>query len=105
MIKIPGAMGSYSYIVEGLGNDESFHSCSHGAGRKMSRTQAKKQFNVQDMMEDLNNQGIELGTNSKKENVLDECKWAYKYIKEVIQNESKLIKPIKKLKTISVVKG
>src|SRR6476646_12091011 len=45
---IPGSMGARSYIVRGLGNDDSFHSCSHGAGRKMSRTEARKRFTVED---------------------------------------------------------
>ncbi len=101
---IPGAMGSYSYIVEGLGNPESFNSCSHGAGRKMSREQAKKEFSVEETILDLKEQGIILGK-SKKSDVNDEVRWAYKDIDFVIEQELDLIKPIKKLKTLCVIKG
>lgn len=101
---IPGAMGSYSYIVEGLGNPESFNSCSHGAGRKMSRAQALKEFSVEKTMLDLKELGIILGKN-KKSDVSDESRWAYKDIEFVIQQELDLIKPIKKLRTLCVIKG
>lgn len=101
---IPGAMGSYSYIVEGLGNPESFNSCSHGAGRKMSREQAKKEFSVEKTILDLKEQGIILGKR-KKSDVNDEVRWAYKDIDFVIEQELDLIKPIKKLKTLCVIKG
>ncbi len=101
---VPGAMGSYSYIVEGLGNPESFNSCSHGAGRKMSREQAKKEFSVEKTILDLKEQGIILGKN-KKSDVNDEVRWAYKDIDFVIEQELDLIKPIKKLKTLCVIKG
>ena len=101
---IPGAMGSYSYIVEGRGNPESFMSCSHGAGRKMSRHQAMKQFSVQETVEDLDAQGIAFGKRNKKD-CSDEARWAYKDIDEVIRNELDLVVPIKKLKTLAVIKG
>lgn len=101
---IPGAMGSYSYIVKGLGNPESFYSCSHGAGRKMSRKKAKEEIPIQTTIEDLNNQKIVLGKHNK-EDVSEECRFAYKNIDTVIQNQLDLITPIKKLKTIGVIKG
>jgi tRNA-splicing ligase RtcB len=101
---IPGAMGSYSYIVEGLGNPESFYSCSHGAGRQMSRIAALEKFTTQEVMEDLNEQGVVLGKHNKKD-VAEECRGSYKDIDFVISQELDLIKPIKKLKTIGVVKG
>ena len=64
---IPGAMGSYSYIVKGKGNPESFNSCSHGAGRKLGRNQAKKQFPVEKTITDLKELGVILGKQNKKD--------------------------------------
>lgn len=101
---IPGAMGSYSYVVEGLGNKESFQSCSHGAGRLMSRTKALDKYTTQQVIEDLKEKDVILGKKNK-EKVADESRWAYKDIDEVINNELDLILPIKKLKTIAVIKG
>lgn len=104
MCIIPGAMGSYSYIAEGLENSESFNSCSHGAGRLMSRTKALEKYTTQEVIEDLKERDVVLGKKNK-EKVADESRWAYKDIDEVINNELDLIKPIKKLKTIAVIKG
>jgi len=101
---IPGAMGSYSYIVEGLGNPESFHSCSHGAGRVMSRKKAKESIPIDKTILDLREQNVILGK-QKKNDVSEESRFAYKDIDMVIGNEFDLVKPIKKLKTIAVVKG
>jgi len=101
---IPGAMGSYSYIVRGKGNPESFCSSSHGAGRRYSRTAAMKNFSVEQVMVDLKNQGVILGKN-KKSDVAEESRFAYKDIDEVMANQSDLVTPISKLKTIGVVKG
>lgn len=101
---IPGAMGSYSYIVQGRGNPESFMSCSHGAGRKMSRHEAMRKFSVQETVEDLQAQGVAFGKRNKKD-CSDEVRWAYKDIDEVIRNELDLVVPIMKLKTLAVVKG
>ncbi len=101
---IPGAMGSYSYLVEGKGNKESFNSCSHGAGRLMSRTKARDSFSVEEVMSDLKNCGVTLGKN-KKSDVAEESRYAYKDIDTVISNELDLITPTKKLRTIGVVKG
>lgn len=101
---IPGAMGSFSYIVKGKGSDESFHSCSHGAGRLLSRTAAKQTYSVDQVMNDLNESGVVLGKRSKKD-VAEECRFSYKNIDEVIENERDLVTPIKKLSTLGVVKG
>lgn len=101
---IPGAMGSYSYIVEGLGNPESFHSCSHGAGRVYSRKKAKQTFSVQQVMEDLKQLGVALGKR-KKGDVAEECRMVYKDIDFVLSQQMDLVRPVKKLKTLGVVKG
>ncbi|GMQ63678.1 RtcB family protein [Vallitalea maricola] len=101
---IPGAMGSYSYIVKGKGNPESFHSCSHGAGRLMSRKKAMETFGVDEVINDLKASEVIIGKRSKKD-IPEESKFAYKDIDTVINNELDLIEPIKKLKTIGVVKG
>jgi len=101
---IPGAMGSFSYIVKGLGNPESFNSCSHGAGRKFSRTKAKEEFSVEKVITDLKECNVVLGKH-KKDDVAEECRFAYKDIDFVIQNELDLVQPVKKMKTIGVIKG
>ena len=101
---IPGAMGSYSYVVEGLGNPDSFCSSSHGAGRNYSRTGAKKAFSVEQVMVDLKEQDVILGKH-KKGDVAEECRFAYKDIDMVMENQKDLVKPVKKLKTVGVVKG
>ncbi|BCJ95491.1 hypothetical protein acsn021_30600 [Anaerocolumna cellulosilytica] len=101
---IPGAMGSYSYVVEGLGNSMSFHSSSHGAGRRYSRKSAMANFTTEEVMTDLQKQGVILGKH-KKYDVAEESRFAYKNIDEVMENQSDLVKPVKRLKTIGVVKG
>ncbi|NLY75802.1 MAG: RtcB family protein [Firmicutes bacterium] len=101
---IPGAMGSFSYLVKGLGNPESFESCSHGAGRKYSRTGAKQRYSVEEVLNDLKECRVVLGKH-KKSDVAEESRFAYKDIDFVIQNELDLAKPVKKLKTLGVVKG
>jgi tRNA-splicing ligase RtcB len=101
---VPGAMGSYSYIVEGLGNPESFYSCSHGAGRQLSRTAARREFSVESVIQDLKERDVILGK-VKKRDVAEEFRMAYKDIDFVIGQELDLVKPIKKLKTIAVIKG
>jgi tRNA-splicing ligase RtcB len=97
-------MGSYSYIIEGKGNPDSFESCSHGAGRVISRRQANQTFTTKEVLEDLHQRNVILGKKNKK-NVAEECIWSYKPIEEVIKNELDLIKIKKKLKTVAVVKG
>lgn len=101
---IPGAMGSYSYVVEGLGNEMSFCSSSHGAGRRFSRKGAMENFSTEEVMVDLQKQGVVLGKHNKND-VAEESRFAYKDIDEVMENQKDLVKPVKKLKTIGVVKG
>ncbi len=97
---IPGSMGAKSYIVEGKGSKASFCSCAHGAGRKMSRTQAKRSFNTQDLKEQT------LGVECRKDkNMLDEAPGAYKDIDQVMQNQSDLVDVKHTLKQIVCVKG
>lgn len=101
---IPGAMGSYSYIVKGLGNKDSFNSCSHGAGRVIGRKAAKRKYSVEEVMHDIKKNNVVLGVR-KKSDIAEECRMAYKDIDEVINQQLDLIVPIKKLKTIAVIKG
>ena len=101
---IPGAMGSYSYIVSGCGWEESFKSCSHGAGRRLSRTKARETYSVEEVMVDLKASGVVLGKN-KKSDVAEECRFSYKDIETVIANEADLVKVVKRLSTMGVVKG
>lgn len=97
---IPGSMGQRSYIVQGKGNVESYCSCSHGAGRVMSRTQAKKNFTVQDLINQT--EGVEC---RKDADVLDEIPSAYKNIDEVMANQTDLVKVLHVLKAVLCVKG
>ncbi len=101
---IPGAMGNPSYIVEGLGSEESFKSCSHGAGRHMSRKAAMKAFKKDDVIQDLMDKGIHVG--APKQSILtDEARFAYKDIEEVMKQQTDLAKIVKSLRTRLVVKG
>lgn len=101
---IPGSMGTYSYIAEGLQNPESFWSCSHGAGRRMGRKEATRQFTVQSIIEEMKTKDIEL-YKVKKDDVAEECAGAYKDIDIVMENQKDLVKPLVKLRPIGVVKG
>lgn len=97
---IPGSMGQRSYIVRGKGNAESYCSCSHGAGRKMSRTQARKEFTVADLK--AQTEGVEC---LKTEAVLDEIPGAYKDIDVVMANQQDLVEVVHVLKQVLCVKG
>jgi tRNA-splicing ligase RtcB len=97
---IPGSMGARSFIVRGLGNPESFHSASHGAGRKMSRGQAKKKFSVEDLRKQT--EGIEC---RKDFAVLDEIPGAYKDIAQVMEDQKDLVAVEAELRQILCVKG
>jgi tRNA-splicing ligase RtcB (3'-phosphate/5'-hydroxy nucleic acid ligase) len=97
---IPGSMGAKSYIVRGKGNPQSFCSCAHGAGRKMSRSAAKRQFSEQDV--EKQTAGIEC---RKDKGVIDEIPSAYKDIDQVMQNQSDLIEVVHTLKQVICVKG
>lgn len=101
---IPGAMGSYSYVVTGKGNPESFDTSSHGAGRSYSRTAAKEKFTVEQVMVDLKERGIILGK-QKKNDVAEECRFAYKDIDEVMAQQMDMVEAVRKLRTIGVIKG
>lgn len=97
---IPGSMGARSYIVRGLGNPESFESCSHGAGRVMSRTKAKKMFTVEDQIKAT--EGVEC---RKDEAVIDEIPMAYKDIDAVMEAQKDLVEVVYTLKQVLCVKG
>jgi tRNA-splicing ligase RtcB len=97
---IPGSMGARSFIVTGKGNPESFSSCSHGAGRAMSRNKARKVFSKEDLVRAT--EGVEC---RKDLGVLDEIPGAYKNIDQVIQQQSDLIEVRYTLKQILCVKG
>jgi tRNA-splicing ligase RtcB (3'-phosphate/5'-hydroxy nucleic acid ligase) len=97
---ILGSMGARSYIVRGKGNAESFSSCSHGAGRKMSRTEAKRRFTVADHI--AATQGIEC---RKDEDVVDETPMAYKDIDAVMAAQADLVDIVHTLRQIVCVKG
>ena len=101
---IPGAMGSYSYVVEGLGNPESFCSSSHGAGRAYSRKGAMEAFSTEQVILDLRERQVVLGKR-RKNDVAEECRFAYKDIDQVMEQQKELVRPLKKLRTVGVVKG
>ncbi len=97
---IPGSMGARSFIVRGKGNPESFHSCSHGAGRLMSRTEAKRRFTVEDHIRAT--EGVEC---RKDAEVIDETPAAYKPIDAVMEAQKDLVDIVHTLKQIVCVKG
>lgn len=97
---IPGSMGAKSFIVRGLGNPESFDSCSHGAGRVMSRTQAKKLVSLDEHIADT--QGVEC---RKDAGVIDETPRAYKPIEAVMAAQADLVEIVHTLKQVVCVKG
>ena len=97
---IPGSMGAKSYIVRGKGNPESFCSCSHGAGRRMSRTEAKRRFNRSDLEQQT--RGVEC---RKDGGVIDEIPAAYKDIDEVMANQTDLVDVVHTLKQVMCIKG
>jgi len=97
---IPGSMGARSYIVRGKGNPESFSSCSHGAGRAMSRTEAKRRFSVADHI--AATAGVEC---RKDEDVIDETPMAYKPIDAVMEAQKDLVEIVHTLRQVVCVKG
>lgn len=97
---IPGSMGTRSYIVRGLGNAESFESASHGAGRKMSRGEAKRRFSVKDLVKQT--EGVEC---RKDGGVIDEIPGAYKSIQRVMEDQSELVEIVTELKQVMCIKG
>lgn len=99
---IPGSMGTKSYIVEGLGCKESFMSCSHGAGRRMSRSAAFKTLSLADECHRMDEKGIIHGM---RQSGLDEAPGAYKDIEQVMAYESDLVRPVVELAPLAVIKG
>jgi tRNA-splicing ligase RtcB len=97
---IPGSMGAKSYIVRGKGNPQSFCSCSHGAGRVMSRSKAKQLFSSNDV--DVQTRGVEC---RKDSGVIDEIPAAYKDIDQVMEHQSDLVEVVHTLKQVLCIKG
>jgi len=97
---IPGSMGTRSYVVRGLGNPDSFESASHGAGRRMSRSEAKRRYSVKDLREQT--QGVEC---RKDGGVLDELPAAYKDIGQVMEQQRDLVEVVAELRQVLCVKG
>jgi tRNA-splicing ligase RtcB len=97
---IPGSMGTGSYVVRGLGSEQSFYSASHGAGRRMSRNEAKRRYTVDDLI--AQTEGVE---SRKDAGVLDELPAAYKDIESVIAAQSDLVEVVAHLKQVVCVKG
>lgn len=97
---IPGSMGARSYIVRGKGNRQAFESCAHGAGRRMSRSAAKRAFTRRDL--EIQTNGIEC---RKDSGVIDEIPGAYKDIDEVMANQTDLVDVVYTLRQIVCIKG
>lgn len=100
---IPGSQGTKSYIVRGKGNQDSFNSCSHGAGRLLSRTKAQNELNLEDEIKKLDDMGVIHGMRHK--NDLDEAASAYKPIDEVMANQSDLVEILVELTPLAVIKA
>lgn len=100
---IPGSQGTTSYIVEGLGNRDSFMSCSHGAGRRMGRKEAQRTLNLDEEKAKMDAQGIVHGIRNASD--LDEAAGAYKDISVVMEEQKDLVKPLVTLKPLAVIKG
>ena len=100
---IPGSQGTCSYIVRGLGNPDSFQSCSHGAGRKMGRREAQRTLNLEEEQKKLNDKGIVHSVRNAKD--LDEAPGSYKDIDVVMKNQEDLVEIVVKLEPLGVIKG
>lgn len=100
---IPGSMGTASYIVEGLGNPESFNSCSHGAGRRLGRKQAERVLDLAEEQAKMDAQGIIHGLRGK--DGLDEAPGAYKNIDTVMENQADLVRITTRLRPLGSIKG
>jgi len=97
---IPGSMGSRSYIVRGLGNPDSFASCSHGAGRTMSRSAARKKISMDQFRDSMKGIMFDL-----RHSAIDEAPMAYKEIGEVMSRQTDLVEIVEELRPIAVMKG
>lgn len=100
---VPGSQGTNSYVVRGLGNPESFESCSHGAGRKMGRKQAIRELDLEKEIEKLDKKGVVHAIRNRSD--LDEASGAYKNIELVMENQKDLIEITVSLEPIAVIKG
>lgn len=100
---IPGSQGTCSYITEGLGNPESFMSCSHGAGRRLSRTAARNELSLEDEIGRLERLGVIHAIRGRDD--LDEAAGAYKNIDEVMAAQSDLVRIRTRLSPVAVIKG
>ena len=100
---IPGSQGAPSYIVRGRGNPESFHSCSHGAGRRLGRKEAQRRLNLDEERRKLERLGVIHSLRSRRD--LDEAAGAYKDIDRVIESQRDLVEVVTTLKPLAVVKG
>jgi tRNA-splicing ligase RtcB len=100
---IPGSQGTNSYIVEGLGNKDSFNSCSHGAGRTMGRKEAVRNLDLEEEKRKLDALGIIHAVRSKSD--LEEAPSAYKDIEEVMANQQDLVRIKVELSPVAVIKG
>ena len=96
---IPGSMSTRSYIVRGLGNDESFHSCSHGAGRLMSRNEAKRRFGLDDHIDRRHRVPQRLPTSSTKR------RWPTSPLDDVMNAQKDLVEIVHTLRQVVCVKG
>ena len=97
---IPGSMGAKSYIVRGRGNAESFQSCSHGAGRRMGRNQAKRTLTLEDLARET--AGVEC---RKDAGVIDEAPSAYKDVEKVMAAQRDLVDIVHTVKQLVCIKG
>ena len=100
---IPGSQGTASYIVMGKGNPDSFHSCSHGAGRKMGRKEARRSLDLEAEKRRLDDKGIVHAIRGTDD--LDEAAGAYKDIEVVMQEQGDLVDIVMRLEPIAVIKG
>lgn len=104
MVIIPGSMETASYVARGKGNVESFETCSHGAGRRLSRTAAKRERTSDDVVQSLRAKGIELAKRGMKD-VAEEAGHAYKDVDEVMADSIDLVEPVYRLRPLGVMKG
>ena len=103
-VLIPGSMGTASYVAEGLGNPESFHTCQHGAGRAKSRTAARKGMTSKEVYAEMASIGVLLHSGDPK-TVAEEAPFAYKDIETVMAASASLVRPVRRLTPLGVVKG
>jgi len=100
---IPGSLGSASYITQGLGNEDSFCSSPHGAGRMISRSKARKELSLENEIKILDEQNIIHGLRNQAD--LDEATSSYKNIDEVMENSKDLARILVKLQPLASIKG